>query len=252
MQIEGQVAVVSGGASGLGAATARHLAALGARVAVLDFNGDAAGALAAEIGGQAETVDVRDEASVAAAMDKVAQELGVPRVVVNTAGIADAARVVNREGQTSVELFRRVIEVNLIGTYTVMSHAARHMAAAEPVGEERGVVINTASIAFEDGQMGQTAYAASKGGVAAMALPAAREMARQGIRVMTIAPGLFETPMMQGLPEEVAQGIVANIPFPARLGAPEEYARLVQSIVENSYFNGTVVRLDGAVRLPPR
>ncbi|MGX9353803.1 SDR family NAD(P)-dependent oxidoreductase [Roseobacteraceae bacterium S113] len=251
MQISGQTAIVSGGASGLGAATARHLAALGARVAVLDFNLEAAQRVADEIGGTAHQVDVRDENSVRAALDGVAKG-GVPRIVVNTAGIADAARIVNRDGETSVTLFRRVIEVNLIGTYTVMSHAARHMAGAEPIGEERGVVINTASIAFEDGQMGQSAYAASKGGVASMCLPAAREMARQGIRVMAIAPGLFETPMMQGLPQDVSDKIIANIPFPARLGAPAEYAHAVQSIVENTYFNGTVLRLDGAVRLPPR
>jgi len=252
MQIDQTPVIVSGGASGLGAAAARHLAALGARVAILDFNEDLARAVADDIGGTAHRVDVRDEASVIAAVDAAAELHGCPRIVVNTAGIADAARVVNREGATSVDLFRRVVEVNLIGTYAVMSHAVRHMASAEPIGEERGVVINTASIAFEDGQVGQSAYAASKGGVASMCLPAAREMARQGIRVMAIAPGLFETPMMQGLPQEVSDQIIANIPFPARLGAPEEYARLVAHIAENAYLNGTVLRLDGAVRLPAR
>lgn len=255
MQIDQSPVIVSGGASGLGAAAARHLARLGARVAILDFNEDLARGVADDIGGTAHQVDVRDEASVAAAVDKAAELHGCPRIVVNTAGIADAARVVNRSGETSVELFRRVIEVNLIGTYSVMSHAARHMAAADPVDPkdaERGVIVNTASVAYEDGQVGQSAYAASKGGVASMCLPAAREMARQGIRVMAIAPGLFETPMMQGLPQEVSEQIIANIPFPARLGAPEEYARLVAHVAENAYLNGTVLRLDGAVRLPPR
>ncbi len=253
MDISGQVALVAGGASGLGAAAAKGLAEAGARVAVLDFNGDGAVATADAIGGLGIACDVSDEGAVADAMGRVVSVLGAPRIAVNCAGIAGAARVVGREGKLAVDLFQRTIGVNLMGTYNIMSYAAQAMATLEPLpGGERGVVINTASIAFEDGQLGQAAYAASKGGVAAMCLPAARDLAKLGIRVMAIAPGLFNTPMMQGLPEETTAGIVANIPFPHRLGAPEEYAQLVRQIVENAYLNGTVIRLDGAVRLPQR
>ncbi|MDH5798478.1 MAG: SDR family oxidoreductase, partial [Paracoccaceae bacterium] len=163
-----------------------------------------------------------------------------------------AARIVGREGKLSIDMFERVIRVNLIGSYIVMSHAARAMQAMEPLGEERGVIINTASAAWQDGQLGQAAYSASKGGIAAMCLPAARELAQTGIRVMAIAPGLFNTPMMEGLPEEVTQKITANIPFPARLGDPAEFGLMAAQIVANPYLNGTTIRLDGAVRLPPR
>lgn len=253
MRIEGQVAIVSGGASGLGAATARKLASEGARVGVLDFDRAGAEAVASEIGGAAAQADVGDAASVEAGVAALVAALGAPRIVVNCAGIAPAARVVGREGRLSVEMFERVIRVNLIGTFNVMSYATREMAGLAPLsGGERGVVVNTASIAFEDGQLGQTAYAASKGGVASLGLPAARDFAKLGIRVMTIAPGLFETPMMEGLPDETTAAIVANIPFPNRLGAPEEYALTVCQIVGNAYLNGTVIRLDGAVRLPQR
>ncbi len=253
MDISGQVALVTGGASGLGAATARRLAAEGARVGILDFDAERGAAMASEIGGHAVAVDVGDEGSVAAAVDEVVAVLGAPRVAVSCAGIGPAARVVGRDGALSTDLFEKTIRVNLMGTYFVMSHAARAMMALEPLESgERGVVVNTASVAFQDGQVGQSAYAASKGAIAAMCLPAAREMAKQGVRVMAIAPGLFNTPMMEGLPEETTAGIVANIPFPHRLGDPAEYAQMVSQIVANPYLNGTTIRLDGAVRLPQR
>jgi NAD(P)-dependent dehydrogenase (short-subunit alcohol dehydrogenase family) len=255
MDIASQTALVTGAGSGLGAATARRLAALGARVAVLDFDGARTEAVAAGIGGIAVTADVGDEAQVAAALAAATDRLGsAPRILVNCAGIGLAARIVGREGKLSTDIFERTIRVNLLGTYLVMSHAARAMQALEPIGPdgERGVVVNTASVAVEDGQVGQAAYAASKGGIAAMSLPAAREFARAGIRVVAIAPGLFETAMTEGLPDDVRAAITANIPFPPRLGRPEEYARLVEAIVTNPMINATVIRLDGAVRLPPR
>ncbi len=254
MNIDGHVALVTGGASGLGAATARHLAGQGARVAVLDLGGEAARTLAGDIGGLGVQADVADEASVAAALAAVIAHFRTgPRVLVNCAGIADAARIVGREGRLSTEIFERVIQVNLIGSYRVMSHAARAMEALEPLGDgARGVIINTASIAWQDGQVGQAAYAASKGGIAALCLPAARELAGCGIRVMTIAPGLFQTPMMAGLPDDVSAKITANIPFPDRLGTPQEYALMVAQIIENAYLNGTTIRLDAGVRLPAK
>ncbi len=253
MQIDGQVAVVTGGASGLGAATVRRLIGAGARVAILDHDGDKAQATAQEFGAHAIQTDVGDEASVEAAIKETVATLGTPRIAVNCAGIGLAARIVGREGKLSTDLFERTIRVNLMGTYNVMSYAAREMTAAEPLeGGERGVIVNTASVAYQDGQIGQTAYSASKGAIAAMCLPAAREFAKLGVRVMAIAPGLFETPMMQGLPPETVEGIVSNIPFPHRLGGPGEYAQLVQHIVENAYLNGETIRLDAAVRLPIR
>ncbi|WP_299923665.1 SDR family NAD(P)-dependent oxidoreductase [uncultured Pelagimonas sp.] len=253
MDITGQIAVVTGGASGLGAATAKRLAAKGAKVAILDFDAEGGAQMAAEIGGIAIKTDVGDEASVAAAFDTVFAELGKPRIAVNCAGIAPAKRIVGREGALSIDAFERTIRVNLIGTFNVMSYAARAMMDQDALETgERGVVINTASIAYQDGQFGQSAYSASKGAIAAMCLPAAREMAKQGVRVMAIAPGLFGTPMMEGLPDDVTAGIVANIPFPHRLGDPAEYAQMVCQICENAYLNGTTIRLDGAVRLPQR
>lgn len=254
MDIAGQVALVTGAGSGLGAATARHFAAQGVRVAVLDFNMDAAQTVAAEIGGVAVQADVSDEAAVDIAFDEATTALGSsPRIVVNCAGVGLAARIVGREGKLSCDVFEKTLKVNLFGTYNVMSHGARRMAEQEPLADgERGVVINTSSVAFEDGQLGQAAYAASKGAIASMCLPAAREFAQLGIRVVAIAPGLFHTPMMEGLPEEVTQKITANIPFPARLGKPHEYALLAAQIVTNPFLNGTTIRLDGAVRLPPR
>jgi len=254
MRIEGTMALVTGGGSGLGAATARTLAACGAKVAILDYDTARAEAVASEIGGHALKTDVGDAASVGWAVESAIAHFGQgPRIAVNCAGIGLAARIVGRDGQLSIELFERVIRVNLIGSYNVMSHAVRAMQALEPMeGGERGVIVNTASAAYQDGQVGQAAYAASKGGIAAMSLPAARELARSGIRVMAIAPGLFNTPMMETLPPETTAQITANIPFPDRLGDPAEFGQMVTQIAENPYLNGTVIRLDGAVRLPPR
>lgn len=254
MQIEGNAALVTGGASGLGAATARHLAGQGARVFILDRDIDLANEVAAEIGGAARSCDVSEPDDVAAAVAAAASHFGAPpRIAVNCAGIGVAARIVGREGKVSVPMFRKVIEVNLLGTYNVMTYVAQALMETDALeGGEKGVMVNTSSAAYEDGQIGQAAYAASKGAIAALCLPAAREFAQHGIRVMAIAPGLFRTPMMEGLPEETVEGITRNIPFPHRLGAPEEFARLVGDIVENAYLNGTVIRLDGAVRLPPR
>ncbi len=254
MQIKDQVAVVTGGGSGLGEATARHLAAEGASVVILDFNIERAESVAKAIKGLAVQTDVSDEAAVSAAFDAAVSEYGTaPRIVVNCAGVGMAARIVGREGKLSFDVFEKTLKVNLFGTYNVMSHGARRMAELSPLDtDERGVIINTASVAFEDGQLGQAAYAASKGAIASMCLPAAREFAQSGIRVMAIAPGLFHTPMMEGLPEEIAQKITANIPFPPRLGAPQEYALLAEHIIKNPFLNGTTIRLDGAVRLPPR
>lgn len=253
MQIDGQLALVTGGGSGLGAATARYLAGLGAKVAIMDFNDAAGQAVAQELGGFAVQTDVSDEASVAAAYDAICAHFGTaPRVAVNCAGLGLAARIVGREGKLSIDLYERTIRVNLIGSYIVMSYAARGMQGLEALGEERGVIINTASAAYQDGQLGQSAYSASKGGIASMCLPAARELAKTGIRVMAIAPGLFNTPMMEGLPDETVAQITANIPFPARLGDPAEFGQMVAQIVANPYLNGEVIRLDGATRLPPR
>ncbi len=254
MNISGQIALVTGGGSGLGAATARHLAEQGARVAILDYDIARAQAVAGEIDGIAVHTDVSDEAAVGAAFESVSAQFGAaPRIAISCAGVGLAARIVGREGKLSFDVFERTLKINLFGTYYVMSHAARGMAAQEPLEDgERGVVINTASVAFEDGQLGQAAYAASKGAIASMCLPAARELAQSGVRVMAIAPGLFMTPMMESLPEEVTAKITANIPFPARLGAPAEYALLAGQIITNRFLNGTTIRLDGAVRLPPR
>lgn len=253
MQIEGQVALVTGGGSGLGAATARHLAELGAKVAILDYDGERANAVAAEIGGVALQADVSDETAVDAALGTAESQIGTARIVVNCAGVGMAARIVGREGKPSFDVFERTLRVNLFGTYNVMTHAARRMILADPPADgDRGVIINTASVAWQDGQLGQAAYAASKGGIASMCLPAAREFAQWGIRVVAIAPGLFHTPMMEGLPEDVAAQITANIPYPSRLGAPEEFALMASQIAQNPYLNGTTIRLDGAVRLPRR
>lgn len=254
MQLDGTVVLVTGGGSGLGAGTARHFASQGAKVAILDFNVDGAKAVAEEIGGIALQADVSDEAAVGAAFDAATAHFGAaPRIAVNCAGVGMAARIVGREGKLSFDVFEKTLRVNLFGTYNVMSHAAKRMMELDPLADnERGAIINTASVAFEDGQLGQAAYAASKGAIASMCLPAAREFARSGIRVMAIAPGLFHTPMMEGLPEEVAAQITANIPFPARLGDAHEYALLAEQIATNPFLNGTTIRLDGAVRLPPR
>ncbi|MCC6006605.1 MAG: SDR family NAD(P)-dependent oxidoreductase [Rhodobacteraceae bacterium] len=252
MRIEGHVAFITGGASGLGGATAAHLAAAGARVAVLDLPGPrleearAAGHLAL-------AADVRDDAALEEAMAQCVSELGAPRIVVNCAGVATGARILNRAGEIDIASFRRTVEINLIGSFAVMSLAVRHMARLDPVeGGERGVILNTASIAATDGQVGQCAYSASKAGVSGLTLPAARELGRLGIRVVTIAPGLFETPMMAGLPEDVQERLATLPPFPHRLGRAAEYAALAVHVVENQMLNGTTLRLDGAVRLEPR
>lgn len=255
MQVSNEIALVTGGASGLGAATARRLASNGARVAVVDRSTEASVSLAAEIGGIACPADVTNEAEVEAAFARVLDLYDAsPRIVVNCAGIGTAQRILPRDGALPVDTFRRTIEVNLVGSYIVLSVAARAMASLKPLDQDgaRGVIVNTASIAWQDGQIGQAAYAASKGGVASLTLPAARELARFGIRVMTVAPGLFETPMASGLPPEARNALEAGLPFPSRMGRPDEFAMLVQSIVENPLLNGEVIRLDSAVRLAPK
>lgn len=254
MQLDGECALVTGGGSGLGEATARYLAERGANVSILDFDAERGNRVAADIGGYFSQVDVTDEGQVAASVTAAMARFGqAPRIAVNCAGIGVAARIVGREGKLSTDLFSKVIAVNLIGTYNVMSYAAQAMMDL-PLTEsgERGVIINTSSAAYQDGQVGQSAYAASKGAISAMCLPAAREFARSAIRVMAIAPGLFNTPMMESLPDETVAEIVKNIPFPDRLGMPQEFALMVSQIVENAYLNGTTIRLDGATRLPPR
>jgi len=248
-------AVVTGAASGLGAAAARMLAAKGVKVAILDRDAVGGALVAADVGGMFCATDVTDPASVAAALAQAAAAHGAARIVVNCAGVAPAARTVDREGRAhDAALFARVVGVNLLGTFNVSSQGAAAMAALEPLGEdgERGVIVNTASVAAIEGQIGQIAYAASKGGVAAMTLPMARDLAKSGILVMAIAPGLFLTPMLEGLPREAQASLGAQVPFPARLGDPGEFAALVIQIVENAMLNGTLIRLDGAIRMGPR
>jgi NAD(P)-dependent dehydrogenase (short-subunit alcohol dehydrogenase family) len=253
MRINDLAAVVTGGGSGLGAATATHLAGLGCKVAVVDINQAAAEAQATRIGGIGIGCDVADAASGEAAFARARAAHGPVRILVNCAGIGTAGRIVGRDGPLKLEAFERVIRVNLIGTFNMLRLAAAEMSGAEPLEEdERGVIINTASIAAFEGQVGQPAYAASKGGVAALTLPAARELARAGVRVVTIAPGLFHTPMVDGLPPDVQTSLGAGIPYPQRLGRPSEYAALVEHIVTNRFLNGEVIRLDGALRMPPR
>ena len=253
MQIKDAAAVVTGGASGLGAATAAMLAAQGARVTLFDMNEEAGQAHAAKIGGRFAKVNVTDESSVAAALDAAQAAHGVARVLVNCAGIAIGVKTVGREAKPHpLDQFRKLIEVNLIGTYNCIAQFAARLSTAEPLGEERGVIVNTASVAAFDGQIGQAAYAASKGGVVGLTLPVARDLAAFGIRVVTIAPGIFWTPMMAGLPQEVQDSLGKQVPFPSRLGKPEEYAQMVQSILANPMLNGETIRLDGAIRMPPK
>ena len=254
MQIQGQAALVTGGGSGLGAAVARELARLGARVAVLDVNESGAQAVAAEIGGLAVRCDITDSASVTAALDAAQAAHGPARILMNIAGIGGAKRIVGRDGNPApLEDFERVVRVNLIGTYNMIRLAAARMVALEPMTDgERGVMVNTASVAAYDGQVGQEAYAASKGGVVSLTLPLARDLAQWGVRVVTLAPGLFATPLMKELPEAVQQSLAASIPFPKRLGHPEEFAALAAHVVINGHLNGEVIRLDGALRLAPR
>ncbi len=246
MRIEGNTFLVAGGGSGLGAATTNMLAASGARVLVADLKGEAP-----EDGRFVET-DVTDEDSVRSAVGE-ALELGDLRGAVNCAGIARAEKVLGREGPHSLDTFARVVEVNLVGTFNVIRLVAEAISGNEPLESgERGVIVNTASVAAFDGQIGQVAYAASKGGVVSLTLPVARELANSGIRVVTIAPGIFDTPMMAGLPEDARVSLGEQVPFPSRLGKPEEYAALVGHIVENEMLNGEVIRLDGAIRMAPK
>jgi len=253
MNLKGVAAVVTGGGSGLGAASAEMLAREGAKVTLFDMNEEAGQAHAAKIGGKFAKVNVTDADAVGAALDAAEKDHGVARVLVNCAGIAYGAKTVGRENVPhSLDQFRKVIEVNLIGTFNTISQFASRLAKAPPQGEERGVIVNTASVAAFEGQIGQAAYSASKGGVVGMTLPIARDLSSLGIRVVTIAPGTFWTPMMAGLPQEVQDSLGKQTPFPSRLGKPEEYAQLVHSIAINPMLNGEVIRLDGAIRMPPR
>ncbi|WP_337001593.1 SDR family NAD(P)-dependent oxidoreductase [Microbacterium sp. LB12] len=252
MQISGQGALVTGGASGLGLATARRLVAAGAHVTIIDLASSKGAEIADELGGLFVAADVTNADEVQAAV-ATAQSAAPLRVVVNCAGIAPPAKVLDRDGNPAVLAdFERVIRINLVGTFNVISQASAVIAKNELHDEERGVIVNTASVAAFDGQIGQPAYSASKGGVHAMTLPVARELARYGIRVCTIAPGIMETPMLMGLPQAAQDSLGQQVPFPSRLGRPDEYAALVQQIVENGYLNGETIRLDGAIRMAPR
>lgn len=253
MDVNGKSAIVTGGGSGLGAATARALAAAGAKVALFDINLELAEKVAAEIGGIAIACDVSDAAAGEAAVAKAAEAHGDARILINCAGIAPAVRVVGREGPHDLALFRKVIEVNLIGSFNMLRLVADRASKLEPLADgERAIIISTASVAAFDGQIGQAAYGASKGGVHAMALPIARELARFGIRVMTIAPGIFGTPMLTAMPQDVQDSLGASVPFPSRLGKPEEYASLAMHMIDNVMLNGETVRLDGAIRMAPK
>ncbi|BAQ49084.1 MULTISPECIES: SDR family NAD(P)-dependent oxidoreductase [Methylobacterium] len=253
MNVNGVAAIVTGGGSGLGAATGRALAAAGARVALLDLNEGAAAEVAAEIGGLALPCDVADAASAEAAVARAAETLGPARILVNCAGVATAGRIVGRNGPLELQAYAKVIQVNLIGSFNLMRLVAAGALALDPLeGGERGVIISTASIAAFEGQVGQAAYASSKAGIVGLTLPAAREFAPSGIRVCAIAPGIFETPMLRGLPQEVQDSLGAAVPFPSRLGRPEEYARLAMAIIDNPMLNGEVIRLDGALRMQPK
>lgn len=254
MKLQGIAAIVTGAASGLGAASAEKLASEGARVTIFDMNEETGRAQAKKIGGRFSKVNVADVASVNEAVAEAEREHGVARVLVNCAGIVIGNKTVGKEhAPHPLDAFRKVIDVNLIGTFNVISQFAARAAQAEPLEDgERGVIVNTASIAAFDGQVGQAAYAASKGGVVGMTLPIARDLSQYGIRVVTVAPGIFRTPMMAGLPQNVQDSLGKQVPFPSRLGKPEEYALLVHSIVINSMLNGEVIRLDGAIRMPPR
>ncbi len=255
MRVENGTFFITGGGSGLGAATAEVLAEAGANVLLADVNEDAGERLASKIGDRARFVrtDVTDEASVRHALGSAVEVFGSLDGVVNCAGIGPAAKVVGRKGVHDLELFSRVVEINLVGTFNVIRLAAAELRANEPgEGGERGIIVNTASVAAYDGQIGQAAYAASKGGVVSLTLPVARELASSGIRVMTIAPGIFETPMLAALPEQAKESLGKQVPFPSRPGRPEEYAALVKHIIENPMLNGEVIRLDGAIRMAPR
>lgn len=256
MNIEGQSAIITGGGSGMGADTGKHLAAAGAKVALLDMNLEAAEAVAGEIGAGAVAVqcDVSSAESAEAAVAKAREANGPARILVNCAGIAPPKKMIGREGPVSLDFYASVVNVNLVGIYNVMRLAAADMVALEPVTEagERGVIVNTASIAAFDGQIGQTAYASSKAGVVGLTLPAARELAPSGVRVMCVCPGIIGTPMLLGLPQNVQDSLAKMIPFPSRLGRPDEFSSLVMHIINNELLNGEVIRLDGAIRMAPK
>ncbi len=259
MNIEGTTAIITGGASGLGAATARKLAGCGARVAIFDFNAQAGEALAGELGGVFCRVDVTSDEDVQAGFAKSRAALGQERVLVNCAGTGVAIKTASRDKKTgeirafAAADFNRIIQINLVGTFRCVAWSAAGMMSLDAGADgERGVIVNTASVAAEDGQIGQAAYSASKAAVAGMTLPIARDLMGEGIRINTILPGLFDTPLLQGLPDQVREALSASVPFPKRLGAPDEFARLVLEMVENGYFNGTQVRLDGAIRMTAR
>lgn len=253
MNVDGLAAIVTGGASGLGGATADMLAANGAKVTIFDLNEDMGQEKATAIGGHFVKVNVADEAEVEAGVASAAEKHGTARVLVNCAGIGAPSKVIDREGNPApLQTFSTIINVNLIGSFNVLSKFSAALHTADPIGEERGVIINTASVAAYEGQIGQAAYAASKGGIVGMTLPIAREFARYGIRVMTIAPGLFLTPLLASLPQEAQDSLGAQVPFPTRLGDPTEYAALVNSIIANPMLNGETIRLDGAIRMAPK
>jgi NAD(P)-dependent dehydrogenase (short-subunit alcohol dehydrogenase family) len=253
MDIRGHAAIVTGGASGLGAATARMLADAGAKVAILDVNRMAAAEVAIDINGIALDCDVTDSAATETAFAKAAADHGVARILINCAGVGPAKRIVGRDGPMPLAEFERVVQINLVGTFNAMRLAAAAMQSLEPLQDgERGIIICTASVAAYEGQIGQAAYAASKGGVVALVMPAAREFAQFGIRVNAVAPGIFSTPMLHALPEAAQQSLAAAVPFPKLLGQPPQYASLVRHLIENRYINGEVIRLDGALRMAPR
>jgi NAD(P)-dependent dehydrogenase (short-subunit alcohol dehydrogenase family) len=253
MDIAGHPAIVTGGGSGLGAETAAQLAQAGAKVAVLDINLDAAQATASRIGGMAIRCDVASADSGKAAVEEAREKHGAARILVNCAGVGPAKRIVGRDGPMPLADYERVIAINLIGTFNMMRLAAVDMQTLEPLADgERGVIVSTASVAAFEGQIGQAAYASSKGGVAALTMPAAREFAQFGVRVLAIAPGIFGTPMLHALPEEVQSSLAASVPFPKLLGRPSQFADLVLHCVRNTYLNGEVIRLDGALRMAPR
>ncbi|MGB3897854.1 MAG: 3-hydroxyacyl-CoA dehydrogenase [Mesorhizobium sp.] len=253
MNPNGQVAIVTGGGSGLGEATARALATRGAKVAILDVGIERAQKVAEAIGGIAVKCDVSSAESAVAAIAEVGEKLGPARILVNCAGVAIGVKTIGKEGPHPLDQYRRVIEINLIGSFNMIRLVADQTAKLDPLeGGERGVIVNTASVAAYDGQVGQAAYSSSKGGVVGMTLPVARDLARSGIRVCTIAPGIFKTPMMAAMPQEVQDSLGAAVPFPPRLGEPTEYAALALHIVENQMLNGETIRLDGAIRMAPR
>jgi NAD(P)-dependent dehydrogenase (short-subunit alcohol dehydrogenase family) len=256
---ESVVAVITGGASGLGAATARRLAASGVKVALFDMNAEKGEALASELGGVFCKVDVTSEEQVDAAFAKSREALGQERILVNCAGTGNAVKTASRDKATGepkhfpLDAFERIIQINLIGTFRCIAKSAKGMLDLEPLADgERGAIVNTASVAAQDGQMGQASYSASKAGVVGMTLPIARDLANEGIRVNTILPGIFDTPLLQGAPENVRAALGASVPFPRRLGSPDEFAALAELMVTNGYFNGESVRLDGAIRMAPR